>query len=162
MIYVFQVPCDICKHVCGGACKCMANLCAELPGACERVGSALESAGELIGNFISSLTCLRDHLGGLLLMSCVVNGIATWDAVCSLQTRLVKECTETFSFGSMDKLMKTDIVFAIIHVVFVLYLRLRISQQMKREEENAGKTIGESVAAHRSVVELMKRDFGVC
>lgn len=165
MIYIFQVPCDIVKGICGSGCKCAGNLCAEFPDACACVCSALRSAGELIRNLIGALNCFQGLLGGFLLMSCFVNGMVVWTAMRALPSKLVTECTETNSFGNMATLMKTDLAFAIMHVLFVLYLKLRISQQMQREQENAqagNATITDNMAVHRSVVELLKRDFGVC
>merc|ERR1719356_1480635 len=166
MIYIFQVPCDIAKQICGAGCKCTGNLCAEFPDACACVCSALKSAGELIGSLIGALNCFQGFLGGFLFMSCCVNGIVIWTAMRALSSSpLVTDCHEKNTFGDLGTLMKTDLAFAIMHVLFVLYLKLRISQQMQREQENAQAVngpISDNVAVHRSVLELLKRDFGVC
>jgi hypothetical protein len=164
MIYIFQVPCDIISGICSGTCQCTAALCNQCPEATRSVSGCLASSCKEIASFIGSLNCFKDQLGGFLLMSCVVNGIVIWNALRALSTTLVTDCSDSVSsVGSMGTLMQTDLVFAIAHVVFVLYLKCRVNQEMERvtaeEPQLTGKT---SVVLRKSVVELMKRDFGVC
>jgi len=168
MIYIFQLPgmlvsavCSIFAAICGGACKCSGELFKSIPEACSCVTNGLMGVRELVRRYTGSAICFKGTLRWGLMLSCFVNGAVIWNAMRSMDSKLVKECTEASSIGTMPWLIKSDLVLAICHVVFVLYLNLMIeAKQLEVEQEHP--ELRRSQVLKKSVALLIQYDIAVC
>jgi len=172
MIYIFQLPgmlvsalCSAVSAICGGACRCSGELCRSFPEAFACLADALRGSCELVCGLVQSFNCFTGTLGCGVLLSCFVNGVVIWNASLSMSSATVKECPEPDT-NSIAWLVKADLVLAVCHVVFFLYLKFKVATkqvELLQEDREHGRVERKpNVLLRDSIKNLIQYDIAVC
>lgn len=126
-IYVLQLPGRLADAVlsivpanCGG---CPVALCDVFSVACALVCGVLKDLCQLFCEAWSN----GGTLGRAVMLSVLMNGVVIWAAMGSIFAKEVEGCPDPLS-----RVLKTDLVMSILHVLFVFYLKVRVDDAVSQ------------------------------
>ncbi|CAK0856622.1 unnamed protein product [Prorocentrum cordatum] len=126
MIHILRLPCRLANAVCSVIPECSGDVCVSLSGALSEACKWLCGALKMLAELFCELWSASGILGGALLLTATVNGVVIWAAISSIKSKEVEGCPDRLS-----GLIKTDLVLAIFHVAFVVYLKVQVELKVK-------------------------------
>jgi len=169
MIYILRLP----QTLCEGGCAIFGTLCAALgegtrqlclctDGGCKEICGILYAIIDAFCTLVASFVRIDEPLGFLVVISLIMNGLTAWNSLKSSVSDLARDCTENNGMGTLATVMKLDLILALIHLAFVVYMKRQVLYHFTEGEQRSDASSMNAQQVSERVSEFAKYDVGFC